>query len=232
MNRAVQEPVAARRWASWPIAGLLAAAMLGVFLFAPEEQTMGPSQRIVYIHVSVAWFGLIGYLLAAASSFMYLLRRNIAWDDWAQAAAEVGWVCASLTLATGSLWAHEAWNTWWTWDPRLTTSLILWTIYAGYFVLRSSISDRNRRARVAAVLSIIGALDVPLVVMATRWFRGMHPVSPVMEPSMRVVLLLTAVALTIFFAYLVVFRRMQLALQREVHSLELATTRISSPAYS
>jgi heme exporter protein C len=206
--------------------------MLGVFVFAPEEQTMGSPQRIVYIHVSVAWFGLIGYLLAAASSFMYLLRRNIAWDDWAQAAAEVGWLCASLTLATGSLWAHEAWNTWWTWDPRLTTSLILWTIYAGYFVVRSSIADRNRRARVAAVLSIIGALDVPLVVMATRWFRGMHPVSPVMEPSMRVVLLLTAVSLIIFFAYLVVFRRMQLALQREVHAIELATTRISSPAYS
>jgi heme exporter protein C len=206
--------------------------MFGVFVFAPEEQTMGSPQRIVYIHVSVAWFGLIGYLLAAVSSFMYLLRRNIAWDDWAQAAAEVGWVCASLTLATGSLWAHEAWNTWWTWDPRLTTSLVLWTIYAGYFVVRSSIADRNRRARVAAVLSIIGALDVPLVVMATRWFRGMHPVSPVMEPSMRVVLLLTAVSLIIFFAYLVVFRRMQLALQREVHALELATTRISSPAYS
>jgi heme exporter protein C len=231
MNRALEEPVAGRRWPIWPIAGLLAAAMLGVFIFAPEEQTMGQTQRIVYIHVSVAWFGLIGYLLAAASSFMYLLRRTIAWDDWAQAAAEVGWVCASLTLATGSLWAHEAWNTWWTWDPRLTTSLILWTIYAGYFVVRSSIADRNRRARVAAVLSVVGALDVPLVVMATRWFRGMHPVSPVMEPSMRVVLLLTALAFTAFFAYLVAFRRMQLALQREVHALELESTRIS-PAYS
>jgi heme exporter protein C len=196
--------------------------MLGVFLFAPEEQTMGQTQRIVYIHVSVAWFGLIGFLTTAASGLMYLLRRNIAWDDWAQAAAEVGWVCASLTLATGSLWAHEAWNTWWTWDPRLTTSLILWTIYAGYFIVRSSIADSHRRARVGALLSIVGALDVPLVVMATRWFRGMHPVSPVMEPAMRVVLLLTAVAFTTFFAYLLAYRRMQLALQRQVDLLERA----------
>jgi heme exporter protein C len=203
-----------------PIAGLLAAAMFAVFLVAPEEQTMGQTQRIVYVHVSVAWFGLIGFLLTAGSGLMYLVRRDIAWDDLAQAAAEVGWVCATLTLATGSLWAHEAWNTWWTWDPRLTTSLVLWTIYAGYFVVRGSIADPHQRARTGAVLSIVGALDVPLVVMATRWFRGIHPVSPAMEPSMRVVLLLTAAAFTMFFATLLVRRRIQLALQRQIDVLE------------
>jgi heme exporter protein C len=220
MMLADQKLARGRQWTYLPIAGLLAAAMFAVFLIAPEEQTMGPPQRIVYIHVSVAWFGLIGFLLTAGSGLMYLLRRDIAWDDWAQAAAEVGWVCATLTLATGSLWAHEAWNTWWTWDPRLTTSLILWTIYAGYFVVRGSIADPHRRARTGALLAIVGALDVPLVVMATRWFRGIHPVSPVMEPSMRVVLLLSAVAFTAFFVYLLVRRRIQLSLQRQIDVLE------------
>ena len=122
---------------------------------------MGSAERIVYIHVSVAWCGLMGFLLTAASGLMYLLRRKVAWDDWARAAAEVGWICPRFTLATGSLWAHEAWNTWWTWDPRLTTSLILWTIYAGYFVVRGSIEDPHKRARAGALLSIVARSMCP-----------------------------------------------------------------------
>jgi heme exporter protein C len=206
-------------WASLLVTAMLCASMLSVFLLAPEEQSMGAAQRIVYVHVSVAWFGLIGFLLATAAGGMYLWRRSIGWDEWAQAAAEIGWMCTSLTLATGSLWAHEAWNTWWTWDPRLTTSLILWTIYAGYYVVRSSIADPHRRARAAAVLSIVGALDVPMVVMATRWFRGIHPVAPVMEPLMRFVLFLTAISFTVFFGYLLIRRRMQLSLERQLNEI-------------
>jgi heme exporter protein C len=207
-------------WICVLICLLMAAAMSAVFIIAPEEQTMGPAQRIIYVHVSVAWFGLIGFLLTAGCGFMYVLRRDFAWDDWSRSAAEVGWICSTLTLATGSLWAHEAWNTWWTWDPRLTFSLILWTIYAGYFVARGSIEDPRQRARVAAVMSIVGALDVPLVIMATRWFRGMHPVSPAMEPIMRAVLLLSATAFMAFFVYLVVTRRSQLELQRHIQLLQ------------
>jgi heme exporter protein C len=197
--------------------------MFAVFVIAPEEQTMGPAQRIVYIHVSVAWFGLLGFLLTAGSGLFYLLRRDLSWDHLAQAAAEVGWICSTLTLATGSLWAHEAWNTWWTWEPRLTSSLILWTIYAGYFMVRGGVADPHRRARIGAVLSIVGALDVPMVVMATRWFRGMHPVAPQMEPTMRLVLLWTAMAFTAFFVYLILARRTQLALNSEVDALERST---------
>src|SRR5687767_6643959 len=100
MMLADQKLARGRPWTYLPIAGLLAAAMFAVFLIAPEEQTMGPPQRIVYVHVSGAWFGLIGFLLTAGGGLMYLLRRDIAWDDWAQAAAEVGWMCATLTLAT------------------------------------------------------------------------------------------------------------------------------------
>jgi heme exporter protein C len=198
---------------------ILAGAILAIFFVAPTEESMGIVQRIVYVHVSVAWFGLIAFVLAAGTGLAYLVSRNLVWDDWAQAVLEIGWLCATLTLITGSLWAREAWNTWWTWDPRLTTSLILWTIYAGVFSVRSGIGERHRRARIGAILSLIGLLDVPLVVMATRWFRGMHPVSPEMEPAMYRVLCLSVVAFTTFFIYLTVKRRNQVSLAREVERL-------------
>jgi heme exporter protein C len=215
-----QRMVSREAWLVLTVALLLAVAMVAIFAVAPQEKTMGDTQRIVYLHVSVAWFGLLGFLCTAAAGSMYLWRRSLAWDYWAQAAGEVGWMCATLTLITGSLWAHEAWNTWWTWDPRLTSSLILWTVYSGYFIVRGSIEDRHVRARVGAILSLVGAIDVPLVVMATRWFRGIHPVSPEMEPAMHVVLLLAAVVLTAFFLYLVVKRQVQLTLAGEIDNAE------------
>lgn len=208
-------------------AGLLVAAMVAVFVFAPTERTMGAAQKIVYIHVAVAWLGLLGIVVMAGAGLMYLLRRDLAWDQWSQAAAELGWLCCSLMLVTGSLWAHAAWNTWWTWDPRLTTAFVLWAVLSGYLIVRLSLEDPHRRARLAAVLGVIAALDLPLVVMATRWFRGMHPASPEMEPSMRAVLLLSVVAFTALFALLLARRREQLQLEHLVATLqERADTRL------
>ncbi|MFH1918793.1 MAG: cytochrome c biogenesis protein CcsA, partial [Planctomycetota bacterium] len=202
-------------------AGLLSAAILAVCLLAPTEETMGHAQRIVYIHVPVAWFALVSFVVMAGAGALYLIRRNLAWDQWSQAAAELGWLSSSLTLLTGSLWAHEAWGTWWTWDPRLTTAFILWAIYSGYLIVRASLEDPHRRARLGAVLAIVGILDVPLVVLATRWFRGIHPVSPGMEPSMRVVLLVSLAGFSAFFALLLARRRVGLGLESRLASLEL-----------
>jgi heme exporter protein C len=196
------------------------AAVIGL---APTEATMGHAQRVLYVHVSVAWLALAGFIVVAASGLLYLLRRDLWWDRWAQAAAEVGWLCSCLTLTTGSLWAHSAWGTWWTWDPRLITSFILWTIYGGYLVSRGSVDDPHARARIAAVLSIVGVLDVPLVIMATRWFRAIHPVSPSLEPAMRLTLLLTVAGFTAFATQLVVCRRNQLQLENLLGELERAT---------
>jgi heme exporter protein C len=187
---------------------------------APTEATMGHAQRVLYIHVSVAWLSLAGYIVVAAAGLMYLLRRDLWWDRWAQAVAELGWLCACLTLATGSLWAHSAWGTWWTWDPRLVTSFILWALYGGYLVSRGNLNDPPSRARVAAVLAIVGVLDVPLVVMATRWFRAIHPVAPRMEPTMRLALILTVAGLTAFTALLVVCRGSQLNAEYALADLE------------
>ena len=125
----------------------LGAAILAVFVIAPTEQTMGDAQRIVYVHVAVAWSGLWAFLVAAGAGLGYLVRRNLAWDYWSQAAAEVAWLCCALTLITGSLWARAAWGTWWTWDPRLTTTFILWAVLSGYLLLRAGLEDPCRRAR-------------------------------------------------------------------------------------
>jgi len=205
------------------VATLTGIALAMIFLWAPREVTMGDVQRIVYLHVAVAWCGLLGCVVMGSMAAMYLLRRSPGWDHASQAAGEIGWLCTTLTLATGSLWAHEAWNTWWTWEPRLTASLILWIVFAGYFLIRSNIEDPERRARIGAVLAIVSMADVPMIVMATRWFRGMHPVSPEMDPRMRWTLLASVVAFTVLFGWLAAVRRKQLSLAGRVRALEQAT---------
>jgi heme exporter protein C len=192
---------------------LLAAVVLPLALLAPTEATMGNVQRIVYVHVPVAWLGLLGLLLMAGTGVPYLLTRNLSWDHWSQAAAELGWLCCGLTLATGSLWAHAAWGTWWTWDPRLTSALVLWLIYSGCLILRAQLDDPHRRARLSAVFAVVGAIDVPLVIVAAHWFRGIHPATVAMEPSMRAVLGLSLCGFTALFGVLLAHRRSQLRLK-------------------
>jgi heme exporter protein C len=190
--------------------------------WAPREASMGDVQRIVYFHVAFAWCGLAASMAMGAGAVMYLVRRRIDWDHWSQAAGEVAWLCLTLTLATGSLWAHEAWNTWWTWEPRLTTVFLLWALIAGYFLVRASIDDPDRKARISAVLAIVSIADVPLIVLATRLFRGMHPVAPEMDGRMQITLAISALSFSAFFAALIALRRRQLRQWRDLDSAERA----------
>jgi heme exporter protein C len=159
------------------LAGLgVVASLYMVFLFAPTERVMGHVQRIFYFHVASAWVGMAAFFVVFVASIAYLrsLERN--WDRLALSAAEIGIVFLTMALITGSLWAKPAWNTWWTWDPRLTTSAVLWTVYAVYLILRGAIEEPVQRGRLSAVFGIIGFIDVPIVFMAVRWWRSMHPV--------------------------------------------------------
>ena len=189
-------------------------------IVAPTEETMGQVQRILYIHVSAAWLGLLGFAVMGICALAYLLRRDLVWDQWSCAANEVGWLCSSLTLLTGSLWARSAWGTWWTWDPRLTSMFVLWAIYSSCLIVRRSTDEPHYCARMASTIAVLGLLDLPLVIMATRWFRGIHPVSPQMEPLMKLTLLLNVTAFTLFFGLLFARRQRQLALECSLQQLE------------
>jgi len=147
-----------------------------VFLFAPTERTMGDVQRIFYFHVASAWVGMAAFAVVFVGGVAYLHSQRRSWDRLALSSAEIGVVFITMALVTGSLWARPTWNTWWTWDPRLTTSAILWTIYVVYLILRGAIEEPAQRARLAAVFGIIGFIDVPIVFMAIRWWRTIHPV--------------------------------------------------------
>lgn len=205
-------------------AALLITAVVAIFFYAATETTMGDVQRIVYIHVPTAWFGMVAFLAMAFAGGMYLRTRDIRWDHWSQAFAEIGWLCCTLTMLVGSIWAKAAWNVWWTWDPRLSTVFLLWAMYSGSLVLRSNIDDQNQSARFRAVLAIVGALDLPMIYFVTRWFRGIHPASPQMEPSMRATLAISIVAFTVLFTLLVLRRRTQLDQTQRLTALEQETT--------
>ncbi|MFP4169004.1 MAG: cytochrome c biogenesis protein CcsA [Desulfonatronovibrionaceae bacterium] len=153
----------------------LAASQYFIWVYAPGEATMGEIQRIFYFHLSFAWWAFVCFFLVFAASIGVLTRKNEFWNHLAGASGEVGVLFTTLTLVTGSLWAKGAWNTWWTWDPRLSTALIMWFVYCAYLVLRSGAPESLKIRRISAVLGIVAFLDVPLVFLSARLWRSMHP---------------------------------------------------------
>jgi heme exporter protein C len=155
---------------------LLVIATGMVFFYAPLEAIMGQVQRVFYFHVAAGWVGMLSFLAAAIAGVAYLRTSNRHWDIVGLAAVEIGWVFSFINVVTGAIWARPIWNTWWTWDPRLTTATIMLLIYAAYLMLRAGIDDPNRRARFGAVYTILGFLSVPLTFFSARLFRTIHPV--------------------------------------------------------
>ena len=150
-------------------------ALYMIFLFAPEEATMGEVQRIFYIHVPSAWTAFLAYFLVFLGSVGYLWKRSRFADDLAHAAGEVGFVFCTCVLVTGPLWAKPVWGIWWTWDARLTSTFILWLLFVSYLMLRSYLINPAREALLAAVVGVLGFVDVIVDYMAIRWWRTQHP---------------------------------------------------------
>ena len=149
-----------------------------IWAYAPIEETMGLVQKVFYIHMPLAWWSLVSFFVVFCASIRHLLKRDAGSDILAGAAAEIGVLMSGLALVSGSIWGRAAWNVWWTWDPRLTTTLIMWFVYAGYLVLRGASGSGlggERRALVSAVLGIVAFLDVPLVFYSARIWRSVHP---------------------------------------------------------
>ncbi|HSJ88282.1 MAG TPA: cytochrome c biogenesis protein CcsA [Anaerolineales bacterium] len=154
---------------------LVIAAYLAL-VFAPKELVMGDVQRVFYFHIGTAWTALLGFILAAVLSIIYLITKDQKWDRLQVAAIEVSLVFFLITIVLGSIWARPAWNTWWTWDPRLTTAAVTELIYIAYFMLRQGIDDPDRRARFGAVYALLGGISAPITFFAIRLFRTIHPV--------------------------------------------------------
>jgi heme exporter protein C len=181
-------------------------------MVAPTEQTMGNVQRIFYYHVPSAWTAFLLFFANFLASVVYIWKRKAAADAVAMATAEVGVVFCTVVLVTGPIWARPVWGIWWTWDARLTTTLVLWLIYVSYLVLRRY-STGSQTALLAAALAIFGFVDVPIVYMTIRWFRTQHP-SPVigggqnsgLDPSMWPPLLWNWLAFSMLAIILVVVR--------------------------
>ena len=191
------------------IAGLVAGLIMG-FAIAPRELTQGNVQRIMYVHVPAAWVAYLAFIVVFVASVVYLATRRIGADRLAHASAEAGVVFTGLAIAAGSIWGKPTWGTWWTWDARLTTTAILFVIYLGYLLLRAMIDDPERGARYAAVVGIVGALDIPLVHFSVLWWRTLHqppsvgrPEASAMDPIILVTLLVNVAAFTLLYAYFV-----------------------------
>lgn len=208
----------------WIVAPAMVIALYFAFLFAPTEATMGDVQRIFYFHVPVAWVGFLSFAVVFVASIQWLRTKRPRWDALAVSGAEIGILFTTAALLTGSIWAKPTWGTWWDWDPRLTTTLILWLIYVSYMMLRSVVENPSKRASLAAVVGIVGFIDVPIVFMSIRWWRTIHPVvitgtSFDMDPSMVVTLLVSLTAFTLLLLHLLRLR-LALELQREeIHRL-------------
>ena len=214
---------------------VLAVAAYLALVFAPTELVMGEVQRVFYFHVGTAWVGLLGFVLAALSGIVYLITKDMRWDRFEVAAVEVSTMFFLITIMLGSIWARPAWNTWWTWDPRLTTAAVTELIYVAYFMLRQGIEDPDRRARFAAVYTLLGGISAPITFMVIRLFRTIHPVvigNPSaaaqggfdMTPDMLTAFFFALFAFTVIFIDLMWHRLRLGSFQEKVEQLKLTAS--------
>lgn len=208
------------------LAGGLALAVCQwlIYIYAPLEASMGVVQKIFYIHLPLAWWAFVSFFVVFIASIAFLRRRAARWDRLAAAAAEVGVLCSGLALITGSLWARHSWGVWWTWDPRLTTTLIMWFVYAGYLVLRTLDLPENRKGMICAVVGVVAFIDVPLVFVSARLWRSIHPAvfasrGGGLDDAMKVTVIACAVCFGLVWAALVGIRRRQLELRARLDAL-------------
>jgi len=202
---------------------LILGALIFILFFTPIERTMGHVQKVFYFHVASAWAGMLCFILAAAAGGAYLVTRRLYWDALSLSSIEVGWVFGLAAILSGMIWAQPIWNTWWVWDPRLTTTAIMELIYLAYFILRNGLKTPEAQARLGAIYAIIAALTVPLTFFSIRLFRTIHPVVIAtggdgsafnMTPRMLTAFLISLATFTVLLVTLVWHRTRLVTLQR------------------
>ncbi len=204
------------------------------FFVAPPDYQQGESVRIMFVHVPAAWMSMFVYMVLAGAGAMGLIWNMKLAEIAATAAAPIGASFTFLALVTGSLWGKPMWGTWWAWDARLTSELLLFFLYAGFMALQAAIDDPKRAARAGALLALVGVVNIPVIHFSVQWWNTLHqPASvsainkigaPSIHPSMLVALLVMAVAFTLFFATVMLMRMRAEILQRERYASWVAET--------
>jgi heme exporter protein C len=194
-----------------------------IFFYAPMDAIQKDAQRIFYIHVPSAWVGMLAFTITSVAGVVYLCKADERWDWAARASAEIGTVFLSIALITGSLWGKPIWGTWWTWDPKLTATLILWFMFVAYLMLRSYMGRTHASARAGAVLAIVGVIDVPIIYEAANWWRTLHPSAEIGQQGalplpVVMTILVSTVTFTLLFSLLMIqiyqLQKMQAMAQR------------------
>ena len=190
-------------------ASMMAFTLYLVYFWAPTEQNLGVSQRIFYFHVPLGWIGMVSIIVVAVASILHLTTGRQKWDDLAYSTAELGVIYASLILVTGAIWGKPVWGVWWTWDPKLTTTLVLWFVYVGYLMVRAYGPAGGQGKRFASVIALIGAIDAPIIYKATDWWRSAHPDNNIpsdLDGRMLLTLLVSVVTFTIIYLFMLMER--------------------------
>jgi heme exporter protein C len=194
------------------LASLATLAVLGLWV-APPDAVQGDAQRLMYVHVPAAWLAYLAFAVVFVCSIAYLKTKRIRYDRVAAASAEIGVLFTALTIVLGALWGKPVWGTWWTWDPRLTTTAVLLLIYVGYLAVRRLPDNPAKRARWAAVVGVVGFIDVPIVHLSVTLWRSLHQEptvlrlgGPTIHGSMLVALIVAVAAFTLVFLYLLAVR--------------------------
>ena len=209
---------------------------LWIFLKLPIETSQGFPQKIMYLHVPTFIATYLAFFVVFAFSIAYLWKRDLMFDQIAKVSAEVGLIFCALLLVTGAIWGRPTWGTYWVWDARLTTTLLLFLIFMGYFLLRMSVNDRDKEARLASVLGIIGCLDIPIIHKSVEWWRTLHQpstlfkvesgkASPSISPELFTPLIASTIVMLLFYLYLLLLRY-QTEIRREQLNQLLAETQV------
>jgi heme exporter protein C len=214
-------------WLTALTAILFAAGLYLAFFVAPPDYQQGETVRIMFIHVPAAWLAMFGYMLIAVASLGTLIWRHPLADVAAKTAVPIGATFAFITLVTGSLWGKPMWGTYWVWDARLTSILVLFLLYLGLAALWQAIEEPGRAGRAAAILALVGVINIPIIKFSVDWWNTLHqPASvirlggPTIDPSMLVPLAVMATAFTVLFVILHLIAMRAEILRRRVHAMQ------------
>jgi heme exporter protein C len=231
----LSNPLRFMRFSAWaaPIFAAVTALLFAIglpwaLIYSPADYQMGETARIMYVHVPAAWWGMGAYAFMGAASFVSLVWRHALADVAARAAAPIGATFAAICLVTGSFWGAPTWGTWWEWDGRLTSMLVLFIIYLGYIALWSAIEDEEKAARLAAILCLVGLINLPIIKFSVDWWSTLHQPASIMraggssiDPSMMGPLFTMAGAYLAMFAALTLYGMRTAIHRRHVEAAEL-----------